>query len=43
MSENKSTTASAAAPKSSTAKSKVMYALSIHMKYGEVLHIEGLN
>jgi len=24
------------------AKPKVMYALSIHMKYGEVLHIEGL-
>lgn len=43
MSENKSTTASSAAPKSNAAKSKVMYALSIHMKYGEVLHIEGLN
>lgn len=24
-------------------KSRVMYALSIHMKYGEVLHIEGLS
>ena len=35
MSENKTTKA--------TVKPKVMYALSIHMKYGEVLHIEGLN
>ncbi len=35
MSENKTTKAAS--------KSKVMYALSIHMKYGEVLHIEGLN
>jgi hypothetical protein len=35
MSENKTT--------KTTVKSKVMYALSIHMKYGEVLHIEGLN
>lgn len=24
-------------------KSRIMYALSIHMKYGEVLHVEGLN
>ncbi len=35
MSENKTT--------KTTVKPKVMYALSIHMKYGEVLHIEGLN
>ena len=35
MSENKTTKA--------TVKPNVMYALSIHMKYGEVLHIEGLN
>jgi hypothetical protein len=35
MSENKTT--------KTAVKPKVMYALSIHMKYGEVLHIEGLN
>ncbi len=35
MSENRTT--------KTTVKPKVMYALSIHMKYGEVLHIEGLN
>jgi len=46
MSENKSapsTPSTPASSKSTTTKSKVMYALSIHMKYGEVLHVEGLN
>lgn len=40
MSENKTAPVT---PKTSASKSQVMYALSIHMKYGEVLHIEGLN
>lgn len=39
MSENKPVAASTKA----SVKKSVMYALSIHMKYGEVLHIEGLN
>lgn len=39
MSENKTATST---PKASD-KRHVMYALSIHMKYGEVLHVEGLN
>ena len=39
MSENKPVAASTKA----SIKKSVMYALSIHMKYGEVLHIEGLN
>lgn len=38
MSENKATQTPLA-----TNKPKVQYALSIHMKYGEVLHIESLN
>lgn len=37
MSENKVTQSTV------RTKPKVMYALSIHMKYGEVLHVEGLN
>ena len=36
------TSASKAAPHT-TSKPKVMYALSIHMKYGEVFHLEGLS
>lgn len=42
MNENKSTPAAPANAKQAS-KARVMYALSIHMKYGEVLHIEGLN
>lgn len=38
MSENKATQTPQA-----TNKPKVQYALSVHMKYGEVLHIESLN
>ncbi|HAS74502.1 MAG TPA: hypothetical protein DCS67_10185 [Clostridiales bacterium UBA8960] len=42
MNEKGSTQTAPAATKHAS-KSRVMYALSIHMKYGEVLHIEGLN
>lgn len=42
MNEKGSTQTTPAATKQAS-KSRVMYALSIHMKYGEVLHIEGLN
>lgn len=43
QSTQQSTPTSASKTTTGRQKNKVMYALSIHMKYGEVFHLEGLN